>query len=178
MKPAREPASSRPKALCIPEKRPTNLARSPLLVGLRRKKTDCGQRSAVLSSLQVLAFDYRAQGFSTPLARRRSSCPLSSPNLVLTHVDRTCHGTLARAAAHHQAFRDDSTPCLSHPTTNTSRRAPNWSSEEAHLVNTILNQPNRRRVSTDRLNRAKTASWLHLLRVESSPTPAGKTPIH
>ena len=37
------------QALRIPEKRPMNLARSPLLVGPRRKKTVCGQRSAFLS---------------------------------------------------------------------------------------------------------------------------------
>ena len=32
-------------------------------------------------NLSVRAFDFRAQGFSTPLARRRSSCPPPSPNL-------------------------------------------------------------------------------------------------
>ena len=60
-----------------------------------------------------------------------------SPKLVRTHpID--------------QVFRD-SAPCLSRATT--SRKAPKWSSEEAHLVITILNQPYRRRVSNDRLNR-------------------------
>ena len=34
--------------------------------------------------LPVFAFDSRAQGLSTPLTRRRSSYPPSSPNLVLT----------------------------------------------------------------------------------------------
>ena len=46
VKPAREPASSRP----IPSaslKSPTNIARSSLLVGPRRKKTDRGQRSYI-----------------------------------------------------------------------------------------------------------------------------------
>ena len=52
-------------------------------------------------------------------------------------------------------------PCLSCATT--SLRA-HWSSEEAHLVNTILNQPNLRRVSADLLNRDDN-SWLYLLRV-------------
>ena len=38
MKPAREPASSRHKALCILEKAPRNLARSPLHVALVGRK--------------------------------------------------------------------------------------------------------------------------------------------
>ena len=48
MKPAREPApSTQPlKALSIPEKRPWNFARSPLLVGSGRKKADGDQRPA------------------------------------------------------------------------------------------------------------------------------------
>ena len=62
-----------------------------------------------------------------------------------------------------------------HPT---SRRTPNWTSEEAHLVNTTLNQPSRRRVSTDRLNRAKTASRLHLLRLSPALRPPEKTLPH
>ena len=45
--------------------------------------------------------------------------------------------------------------------TTTSRRAPNWSSEEAHLVNTILNIPHRYRVSVGRLIATK-GSWPHL----------------
>ena len=107
MKLAREPASSRPKT--------THIARSPLLVGPRRKKTDRGQLSP--RNLPVLAFDSRAQGFSTPLARRRSSCPPPSPNLVRPYPTE-----------HYQALQD-SAPCLSRAAT--SRRALNWSSEEA-----------------------------------------------
>ena len=36
-------------------------------------------------TLPVLAFDSRAQGFNTPLSRRRSIYPPSSPNLVPTY---------------------------------------------------------------------------------------------
>ena len=61
-----------------------------------------------------------------------------------------CHGKLARVAAPYQAFCDTA-HCLSRATF--SRRAPIWSSEEVHRVNTILNQPNRHCVTTDRLNR-------------------------
>ena len=63
---------------------------------------------------------------------------------------RTCHDTLTHAAALYQDFRDSATcfsPALS------SRRAPNWHSEEAYRGWAIFHPPNRRRVSTDRLSR-------------------------
>ena len=44
------------------------------------------------------------------------------------------------------------------------------SSEEAHLVNTILNQPYRHRVSVGRLIAPK-ASWLHLSMVSPALHP-------
>ena len=53
-----------------------------------------------LRNLPVRAFDSRAQGFSPPLARQRSSCPSPSPNLVRTHP-----------IENYQALRD-SAPCL------------------------------------------------------------------
>ena len=58
-----------------------------------------------LRNLPVRAFDSRAQGFSPPLARRRSSCPPPSPNLVRTHP-----------IENYQALRD-SVPCLSRAAT-------------------------------------------------------------
>ena len=42
-------------------------------------------------------------------------------------------------------------------------------------MDTILNQPNRRRVSTDRPNRID-SQLISSLEGESGPTPAGKTP--
>ena len=169
MESARELASNGPKQCASLIKRRRNLARSPLRVGPRRKKTSRGQTSAFPSETSRFApfFDSRAQGFSNPLARRRSSCPPSSTNLVLTR-------SIARAAAPYQAFRE-SVPCLLSATT--SRRAPNKSSEKAHLVNTILNQPNRGRVSTDRLNREDNRLAASL-KGEFSPTLAGKTLQH
>ena len=69
----------------------------------------------------------------------------------------------------------NSAPRLSRATT--SRRAPNLSSEEAHLVNSILNQPYRHRVSTDRLNHED--SRLAASREgEPGPTPTAKTLQH
>ena len=111
-----------------------------------------------LRSLLACAFGSRAQRFSTPLVRRQSNCPPPSPNLVRTHPIE-------------QAFRD-STPCLSRATT--FRRAPNWSLEEAHLVNTILNQPYRRCISTYRPNREDTQLAAYF-EDESGSIPARKT---
>ena len=166
LKPACDPASGSPR----------NLARSPLLVGPHRNKTDPKKPppSRVLDS--------RGQGFSTLLAPQRSGCSLLSPNLVLTRPkSRACHGTLARAAAPYQAFHDidissdmNSARCLSRATT--SRRTPNLSSEAAHLVNTIIDQPNRRlsTYQSNRLNREE-SQLAASLEGESSPTLAGKT---
>ena len=90
--------------------------------------------------------------------------------------NRACHGPLVvRAASPYQAFHD-CTPCLSRATT--SRRAPNWSSNEAHLVNTILSPSNRRRVSIDRLNREDRQLVVSLLEGGSGPKPAGKALPH
>ena len=66
-------------------------------------------------------------------------------------------------------------PCLSRATT--SRRAPNWSSEKAHLVNTIFNIPNNHRVSTNRLNREDSQS-VASLEGEFSLTPSPRRPSH
>ena len=55
-----------------------------------------------------------------------------------------------------------------------SRSAPIWRSEEAHRVDTILNQPNCRRVSTDRLNRVNN-QLVSSLEGESGLTPAVKS---
>ena len=142
-----------------------NLARSPLL-GPRRKKNDCGQTSAFPSeNLPVHAFDSRAQGFSPPLARRRSSCPPPLPNLVRTHP-----------IEHYQALRDNecSLPLACH-------HPP-----EGHLIgarkgrtpgNTILSQSYRRRVSTDRSNR-EGSQLAASLEDEPGPTPDENTLPH
>ena len=87
-------------------------------VRLKHKHRPWSEISFPLRNLPVrAAFDSRAQVFSTPLARQRSSCLPPSPNLVRTHPIERYH-----------ALRD-SAPCLSRAAT--SRSAPNWSSEEA-----------------------------------------------
>ena len=45
-------------------------------------------------------------------------------------------------------------------------------------MNTILNQPNRRRVSTDRLKNREDSQLAASREGESGPTPAGKTLLH
>ena len=110
----------------------------------------------------------RAQGFNTPIGRRRSSCPPPSPNLVRTHP------IIESALEPYQAFRDNAL-CLSRATT--FRRVPTWSLEEAHLVYITFNQPYRPRVSTDRLNR-EDRQLAASLECEPGPTPARTTLSH
>ena len=88
--------------------------------------------------------------------------------------DKSLHGTLARAAALHHAFRS-SASCLSRATT--SRRTPNRGSKKAQLWITILNQPEHCRVQTDRLD-CEDSQLVTFLEGESIPTPAGKTLSH
>ena len=56
-----------------------------------------------------------------------------------------------KALLHTTMVSRDSAYCLLRATT--SRRTPNSSSDEVHLVNTVLNQSYHRRVSSNRLNR-------------------------
>ena len=106
MKPAREPASRRPKP-CASLKKPHKSCPFAAPCGPRRKKNDhaWSNISFSLRNLPVQACDSRAQGFSPPLARRRSSCPPPSPNLVRTYP-----------IEHYQALRD-SAPCLTRAAT-------------------------------------------------------------
>ena len=114
-----------------------------------------------LRNLPVRAFNSRAQGFSTLLARRGSSCPPPSSNLVYTYpIER------------YQALRD-SAACLSRAAIPPEglqfgarkRRAPGT---------TIPCQPYRCRVSTERLNR-EGSQLAASLEGEPGPTLAGKT---
>ena len=157
MKPAREPASSRPKP-CASLKKPHGSCPFAASCGPRRKKQDRGQ--TLVWNLPVQAFDSSTQGFSTPLARRRWSCPPPSPNLVRTHpIER------------YQALRG-SAPCLSRATIPPERHQIE-ARERRAPGNTILSQPYRRRVSTERLNR-EGSQLAASLEGEPGPTPAGK----
>ena len=108
-------------------------------------------------NLPVRAFDSRAQGFSPPLARQRSSCPPPSPNLVRTHL-----------IENYQALRD-SAPCLSRAST-----LPKGTKLElgrgAHLKTpSSANHTAAASQATGRI--AKAASWLHLSRVSPALHP-------
>ena len=162
------------KALCIPEKSPQILSvrRSMLAFVVGRKQTVARHGADIsfsLRNLPVRAFDSRAQGFSTPLARRRSRCPPPLPNLVRKPPNLVRKHPIER----YRALRD-SAPSLSRATTPPEghqigarkRRAPG---------NTMLSQPYRRRVSTDRLNHREGSQLAASLGGESGPTPAGNT---
>ena len=110
-----------------------------------------------LRNLPVRAFDSRAQGFSPPLARQRSSCPPPSPNLVRTHL-----------IENHQALRD-SAPCLSRAATLPKAtklelgRGAHLKTPSSANYTAAASQP------TGRI--AKAASWLHLSRVSPALLP-------
>ena len=113
----------------------------------------------------VEASDFRAQGFSPPLARQRSSCPPPSPNLVRTHP-----------IEYYQTLRD-SAPCLSRAATLPKGTKLGLGKRRVPGNTIILSQPYRRHVSTDRLNR-KGSQLAASLEGEPGPTPAGKTLPH
>ena len=110
-----------------------------------------------LRNLPVRAFESRAQGFSPPLVRRRSSCPPPSPNLMRSHT-----------IEHYQALRD-SAPCLSRAAT-----LPKGTKLElgrgAHLrTPSSTNHTAAASQPTGRI--AKAASWLHPSRVSPAIHP-------
>ena len=100
-------------------------------------------------------FDSRAQGFSPPLARQRSSCPPPSPNLVRTHLIKN-----------HQVLRD-SAPCLSRAATQATKlelgRGAHLKTPSSANHTAAASQP------TGRI--AKAASWLHLSGVSPALLP-------
>ena len=85
MKLVREPASSRSKPCASPKKPHESCPFAAPCGPRRKKKRPWSDISFSLRNLPVQACDCRAQGFSPPLASRRSSCPPPSPNLVRTH---------------------------------------------------------------------------------------------
>ena len=117
MKPAREPASSRSKPCAsLKNSHESCLFAAPPCRPSQEEKRPWSHISFSLRNLPGRTLDSRAQGFSNPLSHRQSSCPFTEsgaypPNRVLPDSPRQCSLPLA---------------CR-----NTSRRVPNWSSEEA-----------------------------------------------
>ena len=141
MKPAREPASSRPKP-CAFLKKPHESCPFAAPCGPRRKKNDRGQRSAFPSETSRFKPVILAHRGSALPWLERSSCPPPSPNLVRTHP----------IVEYYQALRD-SAPCLSRAATLPKGTKLGLGKRRAPGNTIILSQPYRRRVSTDRLNR-------------------------
>ena len=153
------------KALWISEKSLTNLARSPLLVGPRKKKTNRGQRSAFPSENSRFA--------PLILAHRGAALPWLVEDRAALHPRQS--GAYPPDRALLQALRD-SAPFLSRVAT--SRRAPKkWNSEEARTWEHHHPQPTIIPPSTNRQNREDTQLPLSL-GGEPGPTPAGKTLPH
>ena len=118
VKPAREPASSRPKPCVYPWKSPTNLARSPLLVSFRRKKTNRGQRSAFPSETSRFAPLFSRTGVQHSPGSLTIELPSAFAESGAYSPDRALLGSPWQCSLPLACRR-------------TSRSAPNWSSEEA-----------------------------------------------
>ena len=158
MKPAREPASSRPKP-CASLKKSHESCPFAAPCGPRRKKNDCGQTSASPSETsRIKPVILAHRGFGPPLARRRSSCPPPSPNLVRTYP-----------IEHYQALRG-SLPCLSRAVT-LPKGTKLGLGRGAHLGTPSSSVSHTAAVSQPTGLIAKSASWLHLLRVSPALHP-------
>ena len=159
MKPAREPASRRPKP-CASLKKPHESCPLAAPCGPRRKKNDRGQTSVFPSKTSrfkpvILQPSPGSSTIELPSAFDESGA--YPPDRALPGSPRQC--SLPLACLH---------PPEGHKIGARKRRAPG---------NTILNQPYRRRVSTDRLNR-EGSQLAASLEGEPGPTPAGKTLPH
>ena len=146
MKPAREPASSRPKP-CASLKKPHESCPFAALCGPRRKKNDRGQRSA---------FPSKTSRFALSILAHRGSA------LTWLVNDR------AALRLNYQALRD-SAPCLSRAATLPKAtklelgRGAHLKTPSSANHTTAASQP------TGRI--AKAASRLHLLRVSPALHP-------
>ena len=163
MKPAREPASSRPKA-CASLEKPHESCPFAAPCGPRRKKNDRGQTSA---------FPSETSRFKPVILAHRGSAPPCTIELPSTFAesgayppDRALPDSPRRQCSLPLACRH---PPEGHQIGARKRRA---------LGDTIiLSQPYRRRVSTDRLNR-EGSQLAASFEGESGPTPTGKTLPH
>ena len=158
MKPAREPASSCPMP-CASLKKPHETCPFAAPCGPRREKNDLGQTpSFPLRNLPVRAFNSFAQEFSLPwLVDDRAAL----------RVRRICC-----VPTRWSATRLSATVLPVSRVPPPSRRAPNWSSEEArtweHHPQPTIPLPSLNRQAE---SRKQAASWLHLSRVSPALHP-------
>ena len=174
---AREPTSSRPSSWASCKNAPRILLVCRSLLALEGKKQTTVVRNhrfppsepprpaplirALKGSRLLLRFvDDRAA-----LRPRRKWCLLVRRKSVPWCACAYCGALLSGFSRRHHLPLACHTSC---------RRASYWRLEKAHWVDSIFNQANRRRVSTDRLNRAD-SQLVSSLESESGPTPAGKT---
>ena len=148
------------KALYIPERRRTNFARSPLLFDPRRKKTDGGQRSTFSSETSWFALLILAhRGSALPwLVDNRASL---HPRIWLYPPDRALSGSTGQCLL--------PLACYQLPKSTKLELG-----RGAHLRNITHDQPYRRRISTDQMNRGD-SQLAASLEGEPGPTSAGKT---
>ena len=163
MKPARDPASSRPKP-CASLKKPHESCPFAAPCGPRRKKNGRGQTSAFPSETSRFKPVVSRTGVQPSPGSSTIELPSAfaesgayPPDGALPGSPRQC--SLPLACRH---------PLEGHQTGARKRRTPG---------NTILSQPYHRRVSTDRLNR-EGSQLAASLEGEPDPTPAGKTLPH
>ena len=164
MKLAREPASSRPKP-CASLKKPHESCPFAAPCGPRRKKNDLGQRSAFPSETSRFALSiFSRTGLQPPPGSSTIELPSAFAESGAYPPDKELRGS-PRQSSLPLACRH---PPKGHQIGARKRRTPE---------NTILNQPYRRRVSTDRPNR-EGSQLAASLEGEPGPTPAGKTLQH
>ena len=163
MKPAREPASSRPNP-CAFLKKPHESCPFAALCGPRRKKNDGGQTSAFPSETSRFAPLILAPRASVSPGSSAIELPSAFAESGAYPPDREPPGS-PRQCSLPLVCRH---PPEGHQIGARNRRTPG---------STILNQPYRRRVSTDRTNR-EGSQLVASLEGEPGPTPAGKTLPH
>ena len=163
MKPAREPASSRPKP-CASLKKPHESCPFAAPCGLRRKKNDRGQRSAFPSETSRFAFRFSRTGVQPSPGSSTIELPSAFAESGAYPPDRELPGS-PRQCSLPLACRH---PPEGHQIGARKRPTPE---------NTILSQPYCRRVSTDRPNR-EGSQLPASLEGGPGPTPAGKTLPH
>ena len=149
MKPVREPESSRPMSyVSLRKPNKSCLFAAPCRPSYEEDRS-WSEISLSLRNLLVRAFGSHAQGFSTTLTGRRSSCPLPSPSYP---PDRALLPGSSRQCSLPLAWRH-----LLKCTKSKLGRGP-------HTVSPFsINQTATASSPTGCV--AKTASWLHLLRV-------------
>ena len=161
MKPAREPASSRPKP-CTSLKKPHESCPLATPYDPRRKKNDRGQRSAFSPSetSQFALSIFAHRGSALPWLVNNRAVPSAFAESGAYPPDRELPGS-PRQCSLPLACRH---PPEGHQIGARKRGIPE---------NTILSQPYCRRVSTDRPNREGSQLAVSL-EGEPGPTPAGK----